>query len=74
MHLKISTTKKAALSSIGFTDWKHVSDRLKYHENSLTHREAVCTLTMRKESSFHIDVAVVEQIYSESRYWFEVLR
>ena len=63
-----------ALSSTGFTDWKHASHQLKDHENCHSNREAVCALIMRKEAFFRIDVAVVEQTYSESRYWFEVLR
>lgn len=71
---KLFSNSCTALSATGFTDWKHTSSRLKDHENSYSHREAVCALTMRKEASARIDMAIVEQNYSESRYWFEVLR
>jgi hypothetical protein len=71
---KLFSKSTTALSSTGFTDWKHVSERLQDHENSHSHREAVCTMILRKEASARIDVAITEQNYSENKYWFEVLR
>lgn len=71
---KLFSISVTALSSTGFTDWKHASERLQDHENSYSHREAVCTMTLRKEASARIDVAIAEQNCVENKYWFEVLR
>lgn len=67
------TVTVSCLSTSGFNDWKHTTERLHEHENSYGHRAAVCVMIQRKNISCRIDSTLVQQDYCESKYWFEVL-
>lgn len=69
-----SKTVTALSSNTGFCDWSHTTVRLREHENSHSHREAVCQMMGRKQTSSRIDSKVAEIYDSECKYWFQVLR
>lgn len=69
-----SKMQTALSSSSGFCDWKHATERLREHENSHPHREAVCVMLQRTELSSRIDRKIAENNSCESKYWFDVLR
>lgn len=69
-----SKTVTALSSNIGFCDWSHTTVRLREHENSHSHRDAVCQMMNRKQTSSRIDSKLAESYNSESKYWFEVLK
>lgn len=71
---KLFSQTTTALSGSGFTDWKHATERLREHENSYSHREAVCKMIQRRQVTGRVDCQLVEQVNCESKYWFEVLR
>lgn len=71
---KLYSKTPTAMSSGGFSDWKHATERLREHENSYSHRESVCLMIQRKETSSRVDSLIVEKADCESKYWFEVLR
>ena len=70
---KLFTTSNSALATTGFNDWKHASERLKEHENSDSHRKAVCTLSSWVNISKRIDSQLILQHDTECKYWQRVL-
>lgn len=70
---KLFSTCNSALATSGFNDWKHASDRLTEHENSVSHRKAVCTLSSWMTVSERVDSQLVLQYDKECNYWKTVL-
>ncbi|KAG8196024.1 hypothetical protein JTE90_028994 [Oedothorax gibbosus] len=56
-----SNSTMSSLSTTGFYDWKHATERLHDHENSFLHREAVCNIIQRMVTSSRIDACIVEK-------------
>lgn len=52
----------------------HISKRLAEHENSMEHRNTVCTLSICTSTLKQIDQEIVLQHYKEVEYWRNVLR
>lgn len=70
---KLFSKVKTALTSSGLNDWKHVNDRICEHENSVHHRDAIISMSLRLNSKQRIDSNLVSQFNSETKYWRNVL-
>ena len=57
----------------GLDDWKHVTSRLKEHENSVSHKQSMMTLSQRSNFSKRIDSLLVRLYQDEAKYWISVL-
>ena len=67
---------RSFLSHEGFNDWKHLSERLREHENSIEHITNMSTwidLQIRLKKNETIDKNIQEQITKEKNRWKEVL-
>lgn len=70
---KLFSSSHQALCDEGFSNWKNVAQRLKEHENSQTHRDSVCKLSLRTIACNRIDKHMVEEYQKECKYWRNVL-
>lgn len=69
-----NSNDKRQLCQSGLDDWVHISKRLAEHENSMEHRNAVCTLSIRASTLKRIDQEIVLQHNKEVEYWRNVLK
>lgn len=70
-----NTNDKRQLWKSGFDDWVHnISKLLAEHENSIEHRNAVFTLSIRASTLMQIDQELVIQHNKEVAYWRNVLK
>uniref|UniRef100_UPI00358E3B13 uncharacterized protein n=1 Tax=Myxine glutinosa TaxID=7769 RepID=UPI00358E3B13 len=60
------------LATDGFCDWKHAGDRLKEHEMSNAHVEALIALTQRGTDKGRIDSELAAEAERQSSYWVRV--
>lgn len=72
LQANASSSFKSQLIS-GLSDWKHVTSRLKEHENSVSHRQSMMTLSQRSTFLKRIDSSLVQQYEDETKYWISVL-
>lgn len=70
---KLFSSNCQALSNEGYSNWKNVSERLKEHENSKSHRDSVCTLSLRLMSYSNLKSQMIEDYEKEKSYWHSVL-
>lgn len=70
---KLFSANRQALSDEGYGNWKNVSERLSEHENSKTHRDAVCTFSLRLMSQTNLKSQMIDDYEKESNYWRSVL-
>ncbi|CAA0817438.1 TTF-type zinc finger protein with HAT dimerisation domain [Striga hermonthica] len=71
-----SNQNKALLASAGVRDWKHLSDKLKQHENSHEHLKNMNTwndLWIRLSKNQTIDAEMQREIVKEKERWRQVL-
>ena len=72
-----SNVIKQFLASVGFNDWKHLSERLKGHENSpepMTNMSSWKELCVRLEKKETTDSELQQEIMREKERWREVLK
>ncbi|CAA0834815.1 Protein ALWAYS EARLY 3 [Striga hermonthica] len=72
-----SNQNKALLASAGVRDWKHLSDKLKQHENSQEHLKNMNTwndLRIRLSKNQTIDAEMQREIVKEKERWRQVLK
>lgn len=70
---KLLETNQGNLSNNGYCDWKHASKRLRQHEASKEHLQAVITLSQRGKEIGCIDKSLKQQMNEESGYWNKIL-
>lgn len=58
----------------GYKDWKHISNLLMEHENSLQHRQFMMNYVARMKTAGRIDSELLSQYNTEINYWKNVLR
>lgn len=58
----------------GYKDWKHISNLLMEHENSLQHRQSMMNYVTRMKITGRIDSELLSQYNTEISYWKNVLR
>jgi hypothetical protein len=71
---KLFSENKTTLGGTGFSDWKHVTERLSEHEKSVLHRECIIKMSNRMQSSLRVDSCLVIQLENESNYWRCILQ
>lgn len=71
---KLFSDNKTTLGGSGFSDWKHVTERLSEHEKSILHRQCIIKMSNRMQSSHRIDSGLVVQLENESNYWRSLLQ
>jgi hypothetical protein len=71
---RLFSHKCTTFGSAGFNDWKHVSDYISGHENSVEHRNCMIIYINRKNQTSQIDSALIIQVKIEQQYWCEVLK
>ena len=71
-----SVNMKSLLASERFNDWRHLSERLKQHENNIDHISSMNSwidLLIRLNKNETIDKNLQEQIKKEKNRWKQVL-
>lgn len=58
----------------GYKDWKHISNLLMEHENSLQHRQCMINYVARMKTTGRIDSELLSQYNTEVNYWKNVLK
>ncbi|KAE9521909.1 hypothetical protein AGLY_017716 [Aphis glycines] len=66
-------TNQGNISNNGYCDWKHASERLRQHETSKEHLQAVIILSQRGKEIGCIDKSLKQQMNEESGYWNKIL-
>lgn len=57
---KLFSSSRQSLCEEGFGNWKNISERLSEHESSKTHRDVVCTLSLRSILYVRFDFQFVD--------------
>ncbi|KAL5732546.1 hypothetical protein ACOSP7_031902 [Xanthoceras sorbifolium] len=73
---KSADHKNILLANEGFNDWKHLSERLRHHENKFKHLSNMRTcieLQIRLKTNETIDKNIQLQIRKEKEHWKLVL-
>lgn len=70
---KLIETNQDNLSNNGYCDWKHASERLRQHEASKKHLQAVIILSQREKEVGFIENSLKLQMNEEIGYWQQVL-
>ncbi|KAK8322942.1 hypothetical protein V6Z11_A12G203500 [Gossypium hirsutum] len=71
-----SISNKILLANEGLSDWRHISERPKQHENSAGHMTNMNTwneITIRLDKNKTIDKSLQEQLMKEKERWRQVL-
>lgn len=71
---KLFSDNKTTLAGSGFSDWKHVTERLSEHEKSILHRQCIIKMSSRMQLTHRIDSSLVVQLENESNYWRSILQ
>jgi len=66
-------TSHSQLANNGFDSWTHIN-RLREHERSSDHRQALFAYISRRDQVNTLDTAVAEEFDRERTYWHEVLK
>lgn len=72
-HCKIFQKSRSSFYH-GYSDWKNAWNRLKDHEQSSTHMDAVLKYTLMTSKTDLIDVDLKKQIEKEKEYWRILLK
>jgi len=71
---KLMSTSSSRLTRGGYSDWYHVSSRLRDHEQSKSHVEATLALVRRAQELGRIQCDLAKQMTEEVKYWRSVLK
>lgn len=69
-----NTTGNNLSSSNGYKDWKHISNLLMEHENSLQHRQSMMNYVARSKTTGRVDSGLLSQYNAQVNYWKNVLK
>lgn len=71
---KLLNSSPSKFTNEGFDNWKHASPEIRRHEETVSHKQAVLTVLIRRKKNLRVDCELVQQVESEKKYWQTLLR